>query len=157
MHHGQDFAHAYLDDIVICSDSWSSHLHHIREVLKRIRVACFKLNRIKCVFGCAVIEYLDHRIGLGLVEPGQVKVKAMLEFQRPHTRKQLQSFLGLVGYFRKWIHITARLFDMMKKNIIFRWSPEAEQAFVALTSSLATNPILRPNDEELAVNTPVVM
>ena len=101
-------------------------------------------------FGCAVIEYLGHRIGLGLVEPGQVRVKAMLEFQRPHTRKPLQSFLGLAGYFRKWIpsygHITTRLSDMMKKNTVFRWSPEAEQAFVALKSCLATKPILRPPD-----------
>ena len=56
LHHCQDFARVHLDDIVIFSDSWSSHLHHILEVLKRIRDACFKLNRIKCVCGCAVIE-----------------------------------------------------------------------------------------------------
>ena len=80
LYHCQYFARAYLDDIVIFSDSWSSHLYHIRDVLKHILDACFKLNRTKCIFGCAVIEYLGHRIGHGLVESGQVKVKALLNF-----------------------------------------------------------------------------
>jgi transposase InsO family protein len=91
----EDFAAGYVDDILIFSNSWKEHLKHIRTVLTRIKNAGLTLNREKCTFAVAEIDYLGHRIGLGKVQPLERKVSVMLNFPKPTQRKQLQSFLGL--------------------------------------------------------------
>lgn len=146
----EEFAAAYVDDVLIFSDSWENHLKHLRAVFERIRSAGLTLNKDKCTFAVAEIDYLGHRIGLGKVQPLEQKVNAMLCFPRPTQRKQLQSFLGLAGYYRKYIphfaEISAKLTDMLKKGAKFQWTPEAEQAFIDLKSRLASRPILKPPD-----------
>jgi hypothetical protein len=73
-----------------------------------------------------------------------------LSFPRPSTRKQLQSFLGLAGYYRKYIphyaSLSAILSDLLKKGSKFVWSPETDRAFLDIKSRLASRPILRPPD-----------
>jgi len=144
------FTAAYLDDILIFSDSWQDHLAHIREVLKRIKSAGLTLKRKKCVFASAIVEYLGHTVGLGTVAPRMQKVEAILNFPRPADRKQLRSYLGLAGYYRKFIphyaHIAATLTNLLRKNASFKWSEETEAAFLDLKSRLASRPILRPPD-----------
>jgi len=94
---------AYLDDIIIFSNSWEDHLTHTRLVFGRIRDSGLTLNKSKCVFATGEVDYLGHHVGLGKVEPLQKKVDALLHFPRPTTRKQLQSFLGLANYYRKFV------------------------------------------------------
>ena len=129
----EGFTAAYLDDILIFSDSWQEHLTHIQEVLSRIRRAGLTLKRAKCTFASAVVEYLGHTVGLGKVAPRQQKVEALLKFPRPMDRKQLRSFLGLAGYYRKFIphyaQIAATLTNFLKKGAQFVWTEEAEAAF----------------------------
>ena len=76
--------------------------------------------------------------------------KAVMDFSAPTNRRQLQQFLGLAGYYRKFIphfaHITATLSDLLKRETKFDWMAEAERAFLDLKSRLATQPILRPPD-----------
>ena len=144
------FTAAYLDDILIFSESWHEHICHIKEVLKRIRDAGLTIKATKCDFATAEVDYLGHTIGLGKVAPRNAKVLALQNFPRPNNRKQLQSFLGLAGYYRKFLphfaHITACLTNLLKKGARFVWDEEAEAAFLDLKSRLASRPILRPPD-----------
>jgi len=82
-----------------------------------------------------------------------MKVAALVNFPRPLDRKQLRSFLGLVGYYRRFIPhfatIVSVLMDMLRKSVKFLWSNEAEAAFVEIKSRLSSNPILRPPDFNL--------
>ena len=146
----ESFSAAYLDDFVIFSNTWSEHLDHIRQVLSRIRQAGLTLNIAKCEFAKAEIDYLGHHIGLGKVQPRAKKVEALLHFERPTTRKQLQAFLGLAGYYRRFIphfaDIASVLSDLLKKGQNFSWKESHERAFLDIKSRIATRPILRPPD-----------
>jgi len=145
-----EFCDAFLDDIIIFSDSWEMHLKHLKQVFDRIKQACLTLNLGKCEFGCAELDYLGHHVGLGKVQPRAKKAEALLNFPRPTSRKQLQSFLGLAGYYRRFLpnfaHTASVLSDLLKKGQQFVWTPEREQAFVDLKSRLASRPVLRPPD-----------
>ena len=150
LHGLEDFTGAYLDDIIIFSNSWRAHLRHVRQVLDRIHSANLTLKKAKCVFATAEVEYLGHTVGLGKVAPRLAKVEAILQFPRPADRKQLRSFLGIAGYYRKFLphyaHIAACLTNMLRKGTKFIWSEDAEKAFVDIKSRLASRPILRPPD-----------
>jgi len=142
------FTGAYLDDIIIFSPTWSEHLCHLNLVFDRIRAAGLTVKKAKCVFATADVEFLGHRIGLGRVEPRRQKVQALLDFPRPTNVKQLRSFLGLAGYYRRFLphfsDIAASLSNLLRKGVKFSWSSDAETAFLDLRSRLASQPILRP-------------
>jgi len=144
----ESFTGSYLDDIIIFSNSWSEHLRHIEEVLKRIQSAGLTLKRTKCVFATAQVEFLGHTVGLGQVAPRQKTVQALLHFPRPTNRKQLRSYLGLAGYYRKFIphfaDLAASLNNLLRKGVRFTWTPETESSFLDLKSRLVSRPILRP-------------
>jgi len=122
----------------------------LRTVMSRIRAANLTLSPSKCCFAVAEVDYLGHHVGLGRVQPRAKKVQAVLDFPAPTNRKQLQQFLGLAGYYRKFVphfvHISAALSDLLKKGTKFVWTAETERAFLDLKSRLATQPILRPPD-----------
>ena len=146
----EHFSGAYLDDVIIFSDTWEEHLSHLKAVFQRIREAALTLNRKKCMFAMAELDYLGHHVGLGKVEPRQKKVEALLAFPRPSNRKQLQSFLGLANYYRKFVPhfatLSADLSDLLKKGTKFQWTHKAEQAFLDIKSRLGSRPVLRPPD-----------
>jgi len=85
----ESFCAAYLDDIIIFSDTWEENLAHIRAVLTRIRSEKLTRSPSKCHFAVAEVDYLGHHIGLGRVQPRAQKVKALLDFSAPTTRKHL--------------------------------------------------------------------
>jgi len=144
------FTGAYLDDIIIFSTTWEEHLQHINRVLSAIRSAGLILKRSKCVFATAGLEFLGHKVGLGKVEPRRQTVQALLDFPRPNNPKQLRSYLGLAGYYRKFIphfaDISACLTNLLRKGVRCTWSAQPEAAFLDLKSRLASRPILRPPD-----------
>ena len=76
---------AYVDDIIIFSDTWEEHLSHLRTVLSRIRAANLTLSPSKCCFAVAEVDYLGHHVGLGHVQPLTKKVQAVLDFPPPPT------------------------------------------------------------------------
>jgi len=94
------FCAAYLDDIIIFSDTWEEHLSHLRTVLSCIRAPNLTLSPSKCCFAVAEVDYLGYHVGLGRVQPRARKVQAVLDFPAPTNRRQLQQFLGLAGYYR---------------------------------------------------------
>ena len=92
------FCAAYLDDIIIFSDTWEEHLSNLRTVLSRIRATNLTLSPRKCCLAVAEVEYLGHHVGLGRVQPWAKKVQAVQDFPAPTNRRQLQKLLGLFGW-----------------------------------------------------------
>jgi len=99
----EEFSGPYLDDIISFSDTWQVHATRIRSVLSCIRSANFTLSAKKCQIAASELDYLGHHIGLGRVQPRMKKVESLLTYPVPVNRKQLQSFLGLAGYCRKFV------------------------------------------------------
>ena len=111
---------AYLDDVIIYSKSWSDHLAHVRRVLERLRAAGLTVKARKCQFGMAQCQYLGHVVGSGIVQPQPGKLLAVETFEVPRTKKAVRVFLGLTGYYRKFIPnysaIAAPLTDLTKSQ-----------------------------------------
>jgi len=130
--------------------SWSYHLHHLKRVLTRIADAQLTLNLKKCAFANAELDFLGHHIGLNSVQPRMQKVEALLRFPQPVNKKHVRSFLGLAGYYRKFLshysQVTLPLTELLTAGRRFTWSPEAENAFIDLKSRMASRPILKPPD-----------
>jgi hypothetical protein len=101
-------------------------------------------KKSKCIFGCTEIDYLGHLILAEGVKANGKKLSAMIEWPLPRNLKALRGFLGLTGYYRKFIKgygsIAAPLIDLLKKNA-FSWRELVEQAFVALKKA-ATSPLV---------------
>ena len=149
----ENFCEAYLDDVMVFSKSWSNHVEHLGQVFERVREANLTLNLRKCEFANAKLDFLGHSLSLNTVQPRQQKVNALLSFPPPKNKKQVQSLLGLAGYYRKFLphyaDLTLPLTKLLKNNVPFKWSAEANSAFLDLKSRLATRPILRPPDYDL--------
>lgn len=99
----------YLDDVVIYSDTWGDHVHHIRTPFDRLCDANLTVNLAKCEFAKATVTYLGKVVGHGQVRPVEAKVTAIEQYPVPTTKKEVMRFLGLVGYYRSF----CRNFSMM--------------------------------------------
>ena len=143
---------AYLDDIVIHSPTWDEHLQHIQNVFQHLREAGLTVKPKKCQFRMSNCTYLGHIVGNGQVKPELSKVEALHTFKKPQTKKQVRAFLGLAGYYRKFVPhfatVAAPLTDLTRRNCPTRvvWTPECQRSFDTLKESLCTSLILRsPN------------
>ena len=103
LHQDKDICQVYIDDIAVHSQSWSEHCAHIARVLVRLRGAGLTANVSKCQWGQTSCVFLGHVIGRGLVSPADLKIKAVREFPLPKTKKAVRQFLGLTGYYRRFI------------------------------------------------------
>ena len=114
------FAQSYIDDVVVYSNSWEKHLQHLREVLCRLQKAGLKLKLSKCQFGLNKVHYLGHVIGNGELLPDPRKLEAVQHFQRPETKTQVNSFVGLTSYYRTFVpdyaSIATPLTDLLRKK-----------------------------------------
>ena len=148
----QNFTAAYLDDVIIFSENWSDHMTQLRKVFKRLRAAGLTVKKKKCQFGMAQCNYLGHVVGSGLVLPQTDKVQAVRQFAIPQTKKDVRMFLGLAGYYRKFIanfaSIAAPLTDLTKKTAPKKvnWTAKCEQAFQQLKECRCDSPVLRSPD-----------
>ena len=147
-----DYAAAYLDDVIIHSSNWEDHISHVTNVLLKLRSAGLTVKPKKCQIAMGQCTYLGHIVGNGEVKPEETKVEAVRNYPTPTTKKQVRAFLGLTGYYRKFIpsyaDLAASLTDLTKKKAPnrIRWTPECEAAFVALKEVLCAHPILRSPD-----------
>ncbi len=98
-----DFVRCYIDDILVVSENWSVHVCHLRALLRTLLEAGLTCKREKCVFGRRRLEFLGHEIGEGVVCVPEARVQAIREHPLPKTRRQLRAFLGLVGFYRRFI------------------------------------------------------
>ncbi|XP_078239960.1 uncharacterized protein LOC144586112 [Pogona vitticeps] len=147
-----DFTVAYIDDIGIFSNTWEDHLIHLELVLQRLSAAGLTVKASKCQLGSPEIKYLGHMVGGGMIKPLEAKIEAVRDWPRPNTKKKVKSFLGLVGYYRKFIprfsEIAAPLTDLTRKKADDRipWTSDCEEAFQRLKQALINYPVLRAPD-----------
>ncbi|WVZ76917.1 hypothetical protein U9M48_024835 [Paspalum notatum var. saurae] len=130
------FVLVFFDDILIYSSSWSEHLRHT------LHDHQLRLKRSKCEFGLSAVAYLGHVIS-------KDGVQAVLEWPRPSSVRALHGFLGLAGYYRRFINnygaLAALLTALLKCNG-FTWSEVATSVFGALQQAVTTAPMLQlPN------------
>ena len=122
----QEFASAYLDDLIIHSDSWEEH------VLQRLMEAGLTMKQKKCQLPMLHCSYLGHVVGEGLMRPELSMVEAVKQFQVPTTKTAVRTFLGITGYYRKFIpgyaELAAFLADLTRKNAPnkVKWSEECD-------------------------------
>uniref|UniRef100_A0A8C3H6S9 ribonuclease H n=1 Tax=Chrysemys picta bellii TaxID=8478 RepID=A0A8C3H6S9_CHRPI len=146
------YAAAYIDNIVVYSLDWESHLHHLAEVLHALRAAGLTANPAKCHLGQEEVTYLGYTVGGGKLTPLIRKVQALKDLSLPKTKKQVRQFLGLAGYYRRFVpdfaSIAVPLSDLTKNSQPrqVQWSEQCERAFATLKEQLTREPVLRHPD-----------
>ena len=140
------FAMAYLDDIIIYSFTPKEHLKHIRTVFEKLCDAKLSMKLSKCHFFTKEIQYLGHILGTEGIKPVPAKTEAIKAMQPPVNPKQVRAFLGLVGYYRKFIKnfttITKPLTMLTRMDIKFEWIETHQDAFMKLKEAIIQAPIL---------------
>lgn len=141
---------AYIDDVIIYSETWEKHLETIREFFRKLSEAKLTINLSKTEFGQAQVTYLGHVVGRGQVQPVNAKVEAIIKFPRPENKKQLMRFLGMAGYYRRFCSnfatVTEPLTKLLSKKEKFNWSDQCEKAFEELKAMLQSAPVLTAPD-----------
>ena len=136
----------YLDDIIVFSKTFEEHLEHLSAVLDRFREANIRLKPSKCTFGQSKVTYLGHIISRDGIRPDPEKVRLLQEFPVPRTVKHVRSFLGLAGYYRRFVQdfekIASPLNALTRKTSVFSWDSRCQQAFETLKQFLTQAPIL---------------
>ena len=149
---GCNFAMGYLDDIIIYSRSEKEHLEHLEEIFIRLKAAGLKLKLEKCYFFKKHIQYLGLLILAEGIQPLPEKLKSIAKMPAPKNPKEVKQFLGLVGYYRKFIlrfaDISRVLTHLTKKDVEFKWTPEFENCFQILKEFLQQAPILKYPDPQ---------
>ena len=135
----------YLDDIIVFSSTWEEHLARLREVFERLRHAKLKLGATKCTFATKEVSYLGHRVTEEGLLPDPSLQAAIRDIPPPTTATEVRSFLGLAGYYRRYVKgfaaIAAPLHALTRKDAVFHWSKDCQTAFDQLKTRLTTSPI----------------
>ena len=135
----------YLDDIIVFSSTWEEHLARLREVFKRLRHAKLKLGAAKCTFAAKEVSYLGHRVTEEGLLPDPLLLAAIRDIPPPKTATEVHSFLGLAGYYRRYVKgfatIAAPLHALTRKDAVFHWSEDCQNSFDQLKARLTTSSI----------------
>jgi hypothetical protein len=135
----------FFDDIFIYSKTWTTHLAHVDPVLHLLSQHQIFLKQSKCSFGASEFEYFGHLVGKVGVRVDPKNIEAMQDWPHPKTLKILRGFLGLTGYYLKFVNnygkIVAPLTDLLKKNY-FTWTLAVAQDFQTLKMAMCTTPVL---------------
>jgi RNase H-like domain found in reverse transcriptase/Reverse transcriptase (RNA-dependent DNA polymerase)/Integrase zinc binding domain/PHD-finger/Integrase core domain/C-5 cytosine-specific DNA methylase len=147
-----EFAYAYIDDLIIASDTWEEHVQHVEKVLLMLQSCGMKIHPSKSIFGSDVLEYLGHNVvGRHGITMNQAKVAALKALPTPTNLLELRSILGFMSYYRHFIpgfsSIAEPMVQLLRKDVPFIWGPEQQQSYSTLRE-LMTQPglVLRPID-----------
>jgi hypothetical protein len=142
------FVVVYLDDILIFSQTWEEHLHHIRQVLQTLRQHKLCANLEKFTFGITQVQYLGYIIDERGVHVDPAKIQVIRDWPAPTTLTELRSFLGLANFYCRFVlgfsHITWPLSQVTKGGAKekFFWSESQQKAFGELKHRLCSAPVL---------------
>ena len=142
----------YIDDVLVHNDTWESHLLSLRTLFFRIRDAGLTVKPSKCYIAYSAVSFIGHEIKQGKLQTRQETIDKVANAALPITIKQVRSFLGLSGCYRRFIQhyaeVVAPLVELTKKGkpVVVIWNPEAEHAFHTLKALLCESPILRLPD-----------
>lgn len=155
----KDFAHAYIDDVIIYSKTFEEHIQRVQVVMDILSNAGFLFRLAKCHFCMPEVEYLGHIVGRGGIRMNEKKMLEIANFQRPENVKAVQRFLGMTGYYRKFIKdyatLSNPLTELTKKENAWRWTEEEQKSFDNLLKAFKENVVLEhPNyDKTFFVDT----
>jgi transposase InsO family protein len=144
------YVFVYLDDMLVASRSAEEHRRHLREVLRRLQANGLVINASKCVWAQPSVEFLGHNISAAGLSPLPQRVEAISKFPQPQTVKQLQAFLGLFNFYRRFVPAAAAvirpLTDALRGNPAgaapVKWSAAMSAAFEASKAALAATTLL---------------
>jgi hypothetical protein len=152
------FVHVYLDDILVFSESWSEHLSHLKTVFERLRQAGVKLKPSKCHLAEKEIAYLGHKLDSHGVRKDESKVSSVRNYPRPMNAIELRRFLGLVGYYRKFIPrfamIARPLHALLSHTTSYVWTVECQSSFNELIRVICEDVTLQYPDFHAAKTDP---
>ena len=144
------FAMAYLDDIIIYSSTPEEHLQHIKTVFEKLCHAKLSMKLSKCHFFAKEIQYLGHILGAEGIRPVPAKTEAIKAMHPPVNPKHAHAFLGLVGYYRKFIKNFAKIAKpltmLTRMDVKFEWKETHHCAFMKLKDAIIQASILRYPD-----------
>lgn len=139
------FVLIFFDDILIYSSSLEEHLYHLQLMFELMRVNHLFAKRSKCAFSTDRVEYLGHFIQADGVSTDPAKLKAVMNWPIPKNLKALRGFLGLAGYYRRFVKdfgTIARPLTVLTKKDAFNWNDEAQGALEKLKKTLCKASVL---------------
>jgi hypothetical protein len=146
------FVMIFIDDILIYSKSEEEHTRHLRVILQRLRDHQLYAKVSKCAFWMKEVPFLEHIISTEGIAVDPSKIQEVLDWKSLRLVTQIRSFLGLAGYYRRFIpnfsKITKPMTKLLEKEVKFKWSPQCEGAFLTLKKLLITSPVLPQPDIE---------
>lgn len=144
----------YVDDVLLLSSSIEEGIRLLREVLMTLTNAGFSINLRKCSFLTEEIEYLGRVVSRGQVKPSPRKISALVNAPVPENIRQVRQFLGLAGYFRRYVKDyaskTACIARLTKKDVKFEWGSDQERVRLEIITALTSEPILAIFNPSLA-------
>jgi hypothetical protein len=148
-----DFVIVFLDDVLIYSKSKHEHEQHLRTVLQVLRDKQLYAKLSKCEFFQTEIGFLGHVINQDGIKMEPSKVDAVLKWPQPKNIHEIRSFLGLAGYYRRFVrdfsNIARPLSALLHKNTPWQWTSAQEQAFNQLKIAVSAAPVLIIPDPSL--------
>lgn len=148
--HLRDHIFVYIDDLLVVSTDLDTHLERLRAVAENLRDANLTINVSKSKFLMKSIRYLGHIVGGGTIRADPGRVSAIVDYPAPATTRQIRSFLGLAGWYQRYIAnystIVSPITDLLRGKGRFSWTTEAQEAFDELKTMMTTAPVLRHPD-----------
>ncbi len=138
-----EFARVYIDDILVVLSCWEEHVIHLGKLFGTLKEAGLTCKRGKCSFGRIRLEFLGHVVGGGVINVPEARVKAIRGHPLPRTQKQLRAYLGLVGFYRRFIkdyhRWSSTLTPSTSKNAagVVEWTSQMMEAFHGLCGQLS--------------------
>lgn len=136
----------FMDDILIYSPTLEEHVRLLQQVFHILQHHQFVIKKSKCYFAQSSVEYLGHVVSAAGVSTAPSKVQAVSQWPVPKTLKELRGFLGLTGYYRRFIRhygiISRPLTLLLKKGTQFLWTPTTDEAFHLLKKALLEAPVM---------------
>lgn len=147
-----DFVYNFLDDLIIFSQDYETHVKHIKLVLDRLRQYGFTVNPNKIVLAKNSVNYLGHTISNGKLSINSDRTDVIKNFPTPKNLKQVLRFTGLCAFYSRFIKnfslIAAPLYALKAKDTPFKWEEQHKNAFDSLKTALTTFPTLALPDPE---------
>ena len=151
--HLDEFCSAYLDDVLIFSDTLEEHKQHVRTIVTKLEQAGLFIDIDKCDFHVKSVKYLGLIITTDGIRMDPAKVESILDWETPRTLKDVQAFLGFANFYRRFIYrfskLAAPLTNLTRLDKVFSWSSECQTAFETLKTAFTQDPVLAFFDSNL--------
>ncbi|KAE8690983.1 cytochrome P450 78A7-like [Hibiscus syriacus] len=140
------FVVVYLDDIVVYSKTLEEHVEHLRRLFQVLRENELYVKEEKCSFAQKEVPFLGHIVGGGKLQMDRDKIRAIDEWKPPTKATEMRAFLGLANYYRRFVKgyskIATPLTELLKKDKVWDWSTECQEAFEKIKEAMVSEPVL---------------